>query len=307
MAGPDNTINRPVKDRDLKTITYFLRVAGLAVPFLCLLGFYIGYVHWGLHGAVSGIIIAGIAGLIISGIVMFLLDMAGGAASGLISGRREAVWTTREQVQGFLSQARFNKDNAEYTLAFNYVNKVLDKDPDFAEALILKAQILWEGFSQADAAIQFLEKALSLDDGDKMLHNQARLLHSDLSVLENPADGITPPQGVEIGLGAPKSSVVHKLTSESYQDLKGRMEETPIAVWAIYTTTVFGLFLICVLISMYIQIQKLDSAGSMVSQTIENTGRAAQMHADGIQKIEKKFQSIHAELNRIDKKLKQKK
>jgi len=307
MAVPDNKINRPAKDRDLNTITYFLRVAGLAVPFLCLLGLYIGYVRWGLHGAIAGAIAAGIAGLVISAVVMFLLDAAGGAASSLISGRREAVWTTREQVQGFLSQARFNKDNGDYTIAFNYVNKVLDKDPDYPEALMLKAQILWEGFSRADAAIRFLDKILSLDQCDKMLLNQARLLHSDLSILENPSAGITPPQGVEIGLKASGAGGVHKLTAESYQDLKNRMEETPAAVWAIYTAAVFALFLVCVLVNINLQIVKLDRAGERMSQTIQSFKQTSQMHAQSIQAIEKRFQTLDANLNRIEKKLKRRK
>ncbi len=307
MPNPDNDINKPAKDRDLKSITYFIRVAGLAVPFLCLLGLYLGYVRWGLHGAIGGVLGAGIAGLVLSAIIMYLLDAAGGAASNLISGRREAVWTTREQLQGLLSQARFNKDNGDYTIAFNYINQVLQKDPDYPEALVLKAQILWEGFNRADAAIQFLEKVLTLDDCDKMLFNQARLLHSDLSILENPAAGVTPPAGVEIGLKTRKSKGVQKLTSESYQDLKERMEETPVAIWAIYTSAVFGLALIGILVSMHFQFQKFDRAEAVMKQNLQYFNQAAQTHTQDIQKMEKRFKTLKTRLNYIEKKLKRRK
>ncbi len=304
MPIPNNSINKPVKDRDLKTTTYFLRVAGLTVPFLCLLGLYLGYVRWGLHGAIGGALGACIAGLVLSALIMYLLDAVAGAASNVISGRREAVWTTREQLQGLVSQARFNKDNGDYTIAFNYINQVLEKDPDFPEALILKAQILWEGFSRADAAIQFLEKVLTLDECDKMLFNQARLLHSDLSILENPDAGTAPPAGVEIGLKARKTKGVQKLTSASYQDLKKRMAETPVAVCATYISAVFGLFLVCVLLSIYLQIQRFDQAEKVMNHSIQNFNQAAQIHAQSAQKMKKRFNTLNTKFNYIEKKLK---
>jgi len=307
MPVPDNTIKKPAKDRDLKSITYFIRVAGLTVPFLCLLGLYLGYVRWGLHGAIGGAIGAGIVGLALSALIMYSLDAAGGAASNLISGRREAVWTTREQLQGPLSQARFNKDNGDYTIAFNYINQVLQKDPDFPEALMLKAQILWEGFSRADAALLFLEKILTLDDCDKMLFNQARLLHNDLSILENPAAGITPPAGVEIGLKTGKKKGMQKLTSKSYQDLKEHMEETPAAVWAIYTSAVFGLALMGILASIYFQIQRFDHAENVINQNIQSFNHASQAHTQNMQNIEKRFKALKSKLNYIEKKLNRRK
>lgn len=304
MPTPDNTINKPAKDRDLKSVTYFLRVAGLAVPFLCLLGLYLGYVRWGLHGAIGGALGAIIIGLGLSALIMYLLDAAGGAAGNLLSGRREAVWTPREQLEGVLSQARFNKDNGDYTVAFKYINQVLQKDPDFPEALILKAQILWEGFSRADAALQFLEKVLTLKDCDKMLLNQAGLLHGDLSVLENPAAGIMPPEGVEIGLKTRTSRGVQKLSSESYQDLKERMVETPVAVWAIYTSAVFGLALVGILISMYLQIQRFDQAEAVITQNTKSFNQAAQSHKQDIQTMEKRFKALKNRVHYIEKKVK---
>jgi len=307
MPIPDNNINKPAKDRDLKSITYFIRVAGLAVPFLCLLGLYLGYVHWGLHGAIGGALGAGILGLALSALIMYSLDAAGGAASNLISGRREAVWTTREQLQGLLSQARFNKDNGDYTVAFNYINQVLQQDPDFPEALLLKAQILWEGFSCADVALQFLEKVLTLDECDKMLFNQAKLLHSDLSILENPTADIMPPTGVEIGLKTRKTKGVQKLTSESYQDLKEGMGETPVAVLVIYKSAVFGLALVGVLVSMYLQIQKFDQAEAVMIKNLQRFNQASQTHTQDIQKMEKRFNTLKTKLNYIDKKLKRRK
>jgi len=307
MNSHDNKIRKPLKDQDLKTITYFIRVAGLTVPFVCLLGLYVGYVYWGLSGAVSGVVIAAIVGLVISGVVMFLMDTVGGAASGLLSGRREAVWTIREQVQGFLSQARFNKENGDYPAALSFVNNVLKKDPDFVDALFLKAQVLWEGFGQSESAIQFLEKILSLDDENKMIQNQARLLHNDLSVLEAHPENKIIPEGIEIGLRSRASSIAQKFSQDSIQNLKTRAEETPMALWAIYAAIVFGLFLVFVLVSMNRQLQQLDSASTIMNHPVENTIKITRTHAAKTQKIEKSIQSMTSELSRINTRLNKKK
>jgi tetratricopeptide (TPR) repeat protein len=307
MPFHNNKTQKPVKDQDLKTVTYFLRVAGLTVPFVCLLGLYLGYVYWGMSGAVAGVLIAAIAGLIISTIVIFLMDAVSCAAGDLLTGRREAVWTIREQVQGLLSQARFNKENKDYPAALSFVNKVLEKDPDFADALFLKAQILWEGFGHSRAAIQFLEKVLSLDSENKMVQNHALLLHNDLNTLESSPENMAIPQGIDIGLRSRKSSITQKLTHESFQDLKARAEETPMAWWAIYVAVIFGLSLICVLVSMNHQVQNLDRANTLMRQTIESAMKTTQAQALKIQKVEKSVQTMTSELSRINNKLNKKK
>jgi len=307
MNVPNSKIKKPLKDQDLKTVTYFLRVAGLSVPFVCLLGLYIGYVYWGPAGAASGLVIAVAAGLVISLIIMYAMDAVSGAASGLLSGRREAVWTIREQVQGFLSQARFNRKNENYPAALSFVNKVLEKDPDFVDALFLKAQVLWEGFGHSKAAIQFLEKILSLEDDNKMIKNQVLMLHTDLNVLDGPTDNMTIPEGIETGLRPQKSSMAQKLTHESFQGLKNRAAETPMAWWAIYAAVVFGLFLVCLLVNMNIQLQNLDRASTPLSHSVENTMVITQTHTGRIDNVETSIQSINTDLSRINKRLKNKK
>jgi uncharacterized membrane protein (DUF106 family) len=99
MNFHNNKTHKPVKDQDLKTITYFLRVAGLSVPFLCLLGLYIGIVYWGLPGAVSGVVIAAIVGLILSVIVMFLMDAVSTLMSRTIENTMKITRTQAIKIQ----------------------------------------------------------------------------------------------------------------------------------------------------------------------------------------------------------------
>ena len=57
-----------------------------------------------------------------------------------------------------MQQARYQKMQKEYGIALRKVNEILEMDPEFPEALFLKAQILWEGFRNSDAAVPYLEK-----------------------------------------------------------------------------------------------------------------------------------------------------
>ena len=69
-----------------------------------------------------------------------------------------ANWTIREQLSGQLEIAKNMKRQQKYDQALRAVNKILFQDPNFSEALYLKAQILWEGFKNAEAA----KRSLSL-------------------------------------------------------------------------------------------------------------------------------------------------
>jgi hypothetical protein len=47
------------------------------------------------------------------------------------------------------------------------IEEVLARDPDFAEALFLKAQILWEGFEDCKAARECLLKIIAVEPVEK--------------------------------------------------------------------------------------------------------------------------------------------
>ena len=56
---------------------------------------------------------------------------------------------------------------------FSLVNDLLHEVPDFPEALFLKAQILWEGFGKAAAAIGWLSRIRELTPADNTFHRWA--------------------------------------------------------------------------------------------------------------------------------------
>jgi tetratricopeptide (TPR) repeat protein len=72
-----------------------------------------------------------------------------------------------EQYTADISKARFSKSMGKYSEALEIINEVLEKIPDFPEAIFLKAQIEWEGFKSGDLARKNLDKALELVKDDE--------------------------------------------------------------------------------------------------------------------------------------------
>ena len=76
----------------------------------------------------------------------------GDGSVNILYGMGRTDGTFRDQFIGTLNQARFHKMSKRHDLALECVDEVLAADPDFPEALFLKAQILWEGYQDAAAA-----------------------------------------------------------------------------------------------------------------------------------------------------------
>ena len=147
-----------MKNIDTDTIT------NRAICFISLLmtgafGFFYGVSYWrnGLLGLIVGLII-GISCYFIGLAIMSSFAKIFGA----LSGDRAAHWSSREQLEGDMNQARHFKRNEKYAKALNTVNRIIRLDPDFPDALFLKAQILWEGFQNHNAAKSNLRKIFDI-------------------------------------------------------------------------------------------------------------------------------------------------
>jgi hypothetical protein len=86
---------------------------------------------------------------------------------------------------------------ADYSKALVKINDVLDKDPDFAEALLLKAQILWNGYNNAAGAKQCLLHILKVEpDKNEAFHRWGLALYREIvaadSVGENDIEKLHP-------------------------------------------------------------------------------------------------------------------
>jgi hypothetical protein len=100
-------------------------------------------------------------------------------------GRRDR--SPREQLAGSLNQVRYHKMCKDFPMALITVEGVLAKDPHFAEALLLKAQILWEGLADAVGAKQCLIKLLKVEPDKKSpFHRWALTLYKEIAISSRP-------------------------------------------------------------------------------------------------------------------------
>lgn len=127
-------------------------------------GFFYGVRYWGngLQGSIVGLII-GIFAYFLGRTIMNVFAKVFGS----LAGERTAHWTIREQLQGDMDQALHCKRRKEYPKALNIVNKIIHLDPNFPDALFLKAQIVWEGFRNHKAAKSNIKTIMNLVKDEK--------------------------------------------------------------------------------------------------------------------------------------------
>jgi hypothetical protein len=142
----------------------------------------VGYVKYGDLGVLLGILVAAILSLIVGTITTVFTDRLGKSASGLLYGQGKSTIKLQERLEADLQQARFHKMNQRYEEALRFVDGALERAPDFPDALLLKAQILWEGFQDCRAAKSCLRQVIQLlPTPDEPLHRWATHLLADIN------------------------------------------------------------------------------------------------------------------------------
>jgi tetratricopeptide (TPR) repeat protein len=69
-----------------------------------------------------------------------------------------------------MENIRFLKAQRMFDKALALVNEVLDQDPNFAEAIYLKAHVLWEGFKNPWGAECCFKRVLELTEASEPVH-----------------------------------------------------------------------------------------------------------------------------------------
>lgn len=93
----------------------------------------------------------------------------------------------RRQLASDLNVVRYHKLCHRFEDALIKIEEVLARDPDFVEALLLKAQILWEGFEDCEAARGCLLKILAAEPDEKaVFHRWALNFYEDMTNGERP-------------------------------------------------------------------------------------------------------------------------
>jgi tetratricopeptide (TPR) repeat protein len=170
-------MGKPLKDVDIAKRALILTSFMKVFPLLAILGL----VLWGVLGILVALLVSIVAAMLSETLSGFI----GGSANVLYGvGRR--TMTLRDQLSGTMSIARNHKMNKRFDEAFLSVEEVIAEDPEYPDALFLKAQILWEGFEDADEAKECLEKIMELaNDENDPIFRWASTLYDELITSKN--------------------------------------------------------------------------------------------------------------------------
>jgi len=141
---------KPIKDVDSANRTLHIRVFCIPFPLLGIVGF--------IFGGITGLFLAAALCSLISLFTVFVSEGLGGIAGGLYDGRKP-IWSIQEQYSADFSRARVQKMSKNYNESLMIIDKVLIEQPNYNEALFLKAQILAEGFDDIYDAKKCLIKS----------------------------------------------------------------------------------------------------------------------------------------------------
>jgi tetratricopeptide (TPR) repeat protein len=158
-------------------------MVGVIILVLGGIGAFYGYRLAGKPGIAVGAAAGAAVGFAAGLLVKQLTSSAGSVAGGLFAGR-EAKWTLRERLGADLSQARHLAKNEQYNDAIRKLNEILEKDPEFPEALLLKARVVWEARENLAAAKRLLRKVISLVKEEGPVKEEASGFYRELVRVE---------------------------------------------------------------------------------------------------------------------------
>ena len=153
-----------------------------ALPYLAVIGLFLGYMSWGPLGAFIGLLVAIAISATVGPATTVFAGILGDGAVDLFYGLGRKTIGLREQLAGDLNIAKHHKSCDRFDEALIKIENVLARDPDYPEALFLKARILWEGFEDREAAKSCLLKIIKVEpDKESPFHRWARDLYRELS------------------------------------------------------------------------------------------------------------------------------
>jgi hypothetical protein len=163
---------KPLKDVNSAENALVLRNILWAFPYLGILGFIGGYSSSGLIGALIGVMLAVLVSAMIGSASSIFTGKVSDSAINIFYGLGRRKIGLREQLAGDLNVVRHHKLFNRFEEALIKIENVLAKDPDFPEALFLKAQILWEGFEDQEAAKSCLLKIIKVESDKDALYRR---------------------------------------------------------------------------------------------------------------------------------------
>lgn len=140
-------------------------------------GYYYG-LYYGQNGS-CGLMIGLTAGLAAFGLSQ-AVKKAIGKLFNIAGGGRTSQRALRGELKKNINQANYLKRSGDFQNALKTINMIIEIDPGFPEALLLKAQILWEGFDNQKAAIPIIGQVLMTTNKEDAVHQRALWLATDI-------------------------------------------------------------------------------------------------------------------------------
>jgi tetratricopeptide (TPR) repeat protein len=165
---------KQLKDVDSVRQAILLNNFMRTVPFVGVLGLVVG--------GFQGLLLAAAASALVSVCTEVFSGILGSGSINTLYGFGRRTSTLRERLAADLSQVRFHKMKLEYDSALVKLEEILARDPDFPEALFLKAQILWEGYQNRTAAKACLMRVIKFEpDKNAVFHRWASNLYQEIN------------------------------------------------------------------------------------------------------------------------------
>ena len=103
----------------------------------------------------------------------FIIEKVGGGLGGILVWGTSGSFNPKDLFRGEIHKIKYSKRMGHFDQALQMVNNLLHEDPDNSEAMLLKAQILWEGFGNAPTAKGCLDRIRELTSEDDRFHRWA--------------------------------------------------------------------------------------------------------------------------------------
>jgi hypothetical protein len=176
----------PRNNVDSANAVFKLKNTIWAFPYLAVMGLIWGYLAGASSGAIAGLAAAAAISVLLGAATSIFTGTPGGGTDTL-SGPTKSTMAVRTQPASDLNIVRYHKLCHQFDDALIRIEEVLAKYPDFAEALLLKAQILWEGFEDGEAARGCLLKILAAEPDKKaVFHRWALNFYEDMTNGKSP-------------------------------------------------------------------------------------------------------------------------
>jgi hypothetical protein len=176
----------PRNNVDSANAVFKLKNTIWAFPYLAVMGLIWGYLAGASSGAIVGLAAAAAISVLLGSATSIFTGTPGGGIDTL-SVPTKSTMGVRTQPASDLNIVRYHKLCHQFDDALIQIEEVLARYPDFAEALLLKAQILWEGFEDGEAAKGCLLKILAAEPDKKaVFHRWALNFYEDMTNGERP-------------------------------------------------------------------------------------------------------------------------